>query len=248
MSDPTTRHPGSASARNAAIGAVQWLRERFPQARIASQVLPSDEALIAVRVSVEAPDGPAATGHGVALAIEEAEDRGLLRAIEGLGYLAPAEPGMVDVPKQEALEPPASRVEPVHKPTPIVEEPEPTPITPVTEISRPPAGEREPGRPANPAPLAGKSGQMGPPVMVRPRQTPATRPASQRGGLRPVPDPGEDEPRLEDVSWTEVWKWARPRGFESRESVIEAIGETIDGMTPRQVREALLLFLDESDH
>jgi len=77
--------------------------------------------------------------------------------------------------------------------------------------------------------------------MVRPRQP--VRPTQPRGGLHPVPDPTEDEPRLEDVSWTEFWKWARPRGFESREAVIEAIGETIDGMTPREVREALVAFL-----
>ena len=66
MSDSTTRHFESSASRAAAIVALQWLRERFPQARIVTHVLPSDEALIAVRVSVKNADGPTATGHGVA--------------------------------------------------------------------------------------------------------------------------------------------------------------------------------------
>ena len=243
MSDSTTRHFESSASRAGAIVALQWLREQFPQARIVTHVLPSDEALIAVRVSVKNADGPTATGHGVAPGIEEAEDRGLVRAIEGLGYIAPVVPEKApDLPVTEA---PVSRPEPIVKPTPISDETavEPKPVKPVTELPRTAPAPPEPSRStsANPAPLAGKSGQMGPPVMVRPRQP--VRPAQPRGGLHPVPDPTEDEPRLEDVSWTEFWKWARPRGFDSREAVIEAIGETIDGMTPREVREALVAFL-----
>ena len=243
MSDSTTRHFESGVSRAAAIVALQWLREQFPQARIVTHVLPSDEALIAVRVSVKIPEGPKATGHGVAPGIEEAEDRGLVRAIEGLGYLAPLTPEKA--PDQPVSETPVARPEPMVKPTPISDEPavEPKPVKPVTELPRTAPATPEPSRSTsqNPAPLAGKSGQMGPPVMVRPRQP--VRPAQPRGGLHPVPDPTEDEPRLEDVSWTEFWKWARPRGFDSREAVIEAIGETIDGMTPREVREALVAFL-----
>ena len=243
MSDSTTRYFGSGESRAAAIVALQWLRERYPQARIVTQVLPSDEALIAVRVAVETPDGPTATGHGVALGIEEAEDRGLVRAIESMGYIAPAVPEKA--PDLPAGDPPGSRPEPIIKPTPISDETttEPKPVKPVTELPRtaPATPESPRATSANPAPLAGKSGQMGPPVMVRPRQP--VRPAQPRGGLHTVPDPTEDEPRLEDVSWTEFWKWARPRGFESREAVIEAIGETIDGMTPREVREALTAIL-----
>jgi hypothetical protein len=243
MSDSTTRYFGSGESRSAAIVALQWLRERYPQARIATHVLPSDEALIAVRVSIKTPDGPRATGHGVAPGIEEAEDRGVVRAIESMGYIAPVIPERA--PEPAVSEAPVSRPEPIVRPTPISEEPavEPKPVKPVTELPRNAPTPSEPSRStsANPAPLAGKSGQMGPPVMVRPRQP--VRPAQPRGGLHTVPDPAEDEPRLEDVSWTEFWKWARPRGFESRESVIEAIGETIDGMTPREVREALVAFL-----
>jgi hypothetical protein len=243
MSDSTTRHFGSSESRAAAIAALVWLREQFPKARIATQVLPSDEALIAVRVSIETQEGATATGHGVAPGIEEAEDRGLARAIENMGYVAPAIPEKA--PDRSVSDHPVSRPEPMIKPTPISEETtaEPKPVKPVTELARTTPAPAEPPRTTspNPAPLAGKSGQMGPPVMVRPRQP--VRPAQPRGGLHTVPDPTEDEPRLEDVSWTEFWKWARPRGFESREAVIEAIGETIDGMTPREVREALVTIL-----
>jgi hypothetical protein len=65
--------------------------------------------------------------------------------------------------------------------------------------------------------------------------------------LRPVPDPPESDARLEDVSWTEFWKWARGRGLDSRDAVNDAIGRPMDGMTPRQVRDLLRAHLGEEE-
>jgi hypothetical protein len=94
---------------------------------------------------------------------------------------------------------------------------------------------------------------MGPPVTVRPRaqvtpvrgNAPATN--APRSTLRPVPDPPESEDNLADVSWTEFWKWARARGYESREMINDTIGRSMDGLTPRDVRQMLQHKIGETD-
>ncbi|CAN5337266.1 hypothetical protein BH09CHL1_BH09CHL1_06930 [soil metagenome] len=241
MSDGSRGNSERVETRPAALQALAWLRERFPQARLTSLVIPSDEAIISVRVDVAVNDGPASAGHGVALAIEAAEDRAIVRAAEGLGY-------------REAISPVEARPAPrsIAPPTPV-EEPVPTPI-PV----RPTESHPEPPRDATPrqgapAPMAGRSGQMVPPVIVRPRAqvTPvrgnAPTATSPRSTLRPVPDIPESDDNLADVSWTEFWKWARARGYDSREAINEAIGRSMDGLTPRDVRALVRRELGESD-
>lgn len=242
MSDGSKGNSERAETRPAALQALVWLRERFPQARFSSTVIPSDEAMISVRIDIAVNDGPASSGHGVALAIEAAEDRAIVRAAEGLGYRE-AIAAVADArPAPRSIAPP----------TPI-DEPPPAPIT-----ARPPESAPEPPRDATPrqgtpAPMAGRSGQMGPPVMVRPRaqvtpvrgNTPGSTPP--RSTLRPVPDIAADDDNLADVSWTEFWKWARSRGYDSREAINEAIGRSMDGLTPRDVRALVRRELGESD-
>jgi len=62
-----------------------------------------------------------------------------------------------------------------------------------------------------------------------------------------VPDPPDSDDNLADVSWTEFWKWARSRGYDSREMINEAIGRSMDGLTPRDVRQLLQRELGEAD-
>jgi hypothetical protein len=89
--------------------------------------------------------------------------------------------------------------------------------------------------------------------MVRPRaqvtpvrgSTPTGTPP--RSTLRPVPDPPEGDDSLADVSWTEFWKWARSRGYDSREMINDTIGRSMDGLTPRDVRQMLRRELGEAD-
>lgn len=236
MSDGSRGNNERAETRPAALQALAWLRERFPQARLTSLVIPSDEAIISVRVDVSVNDGPASAGHGVALAIEAAEDRAIVRAVEGLGYREVAEAR----PAPRSIAPP----------TPI-EEPAPIPVRPTESHPEPPRDATP--RQGTPAPMAGRSGQMGPPVMVRPRaqvtpvrgSTPTATPP--RSTLRPVPDIAESDDNLADVSWTEFWKWARSRGYDSREAINEAIGRSMDGLTPRDVRALVRRELGETD-
>src|SRR5688572_8929028 len=74
------------STRVEALRALEWLRDQHPDARMTTDVIPSEEAFVAVRVQIAVSDGPSCSAHGVAMAIEEAEDRGIVRALEALGY------------------------------------------------------------------------------------------------------------------------------------------------------------------
>lgn len=242
MSDVSNGNFERAETRSAALRALAWLRERFPQARMSSLAIPSDEAMIAVRVDISVTDGPASAGHGVALSIEAAEDRAVVRAAEGFGYRESVAPVVEPQPAPRSIAPAAP-----------VEETPPAPI-PVRPAEASPHSPRDATpRQGTPAPLAGRSGQMGPPVMVRPRaqvtpvrgNTPPSTP--QRSTLRPVPDPPDGDDNLADVSWTEFWKWARSRGYDSREMINETIGRSMDGLTPRDVRQMLRREIGETD-
>jgi hypothetical protein len=203
----------AGAARAAALQAIAWVRERWPDAELTTTLIPSDDALVPVSVDIEVRNGPAGAGHGVAPGVEEAEDRAIVRAAETLGY----------------------RVEsaPVAEPSPDVNEPDPAP--PLETVQHTPS-----------APLAGRSAQLGPPVIMRPRAQGGSPPPAPARPVRavpppePEPRPDEDgEPEMEDVSWTAFWKWARAEGFDTGEAVARAIGRPIQGLTPREVRDLL---------
>ena len=205
----------SDAARAAALRALEWVRETHPDARITATLIPTDDALVPVRIEIATPEGPDGAGHGVALGVEEAEDRAILRAAETLGYR--------DV---SGIEPDA--MEPLDD----------GPSLPLETVQH-----------TSTTPLAGRSAQLGPSVVVRPRSqppNPVTTPPPRP--IRPVPAPGEpgfDEPvgeddlEMEDVSWTAFWKWARAQGYDSGEAVARAIGRPIQGLSPREVRDLL---------
>lgn len=203
--------------RSQALRALDWLRGVHPDARVSSLLIPSDDALVPVRVEISVHDGPAGVGHGVAAAVEEAEDRAIVRAAEVLGYRAE-----LATPDDDEDDP-------------FVHDPEPRPIEMIQTTA--------------PTPRAGRSGQLGPSVVTRPRaQTPPVAVPVPPTELRPAsqpseePPPFEDEDReleMEDISWTAFWKWARAEGFDTGEAVARAIGRPIQGLTPRQVRDLL---------
>lgn len=202
----------SEAARAAALRALEWVRDVHPGARITATLIPTDDALVPVRVEIATIEGPAGSGHGAALGVEEAEDRAILRAAETLGYRDAVLIETVD-PEQEDVAPP-----------------------PLETVQHTPS-----------APLAGRSAQLGPSMIVRPRsQSPATTTAPPPRPIRPVPDepaiedPGDEgDLEMEDVSWTAFWKWARAQGYDSGEAVARAIGRPIQGLSPREVRDLL---------
>ena len=205
--------------RRAALQALDWLRETWPDARLNVDAIASDDALIPVRVTIDTGAGAVGAGHGAAPGVEEAEDRAIVRAAESLGYrvAAPVEesaPTLADEP------PPA-----------------PAPVEPIETVTHTPN-----------QPRAGRSAQLGPAVVTRPRATgggPSQAPARSaeppaRRDEPPVVEPDDDrELEMEDVSWTAFWKWARAQGYETGEKVANAIGRPIQGLTPREVRDLL---------
>jgi hypothetical protein len=63
----------------------------------------------------------------------------------------------------------------------------------------------------------------------------------------PEPQPAEpsaDEPELEDISWTAFWTWARSNGFANRDELEAAIGQSINQLTPGQIRKIAQAVLD----
>jgi hypothetical protein len=204
------------AARAAALQALDWVRERWPDAEVTTTLIPSDEALVPVSVDIEVRNGPAGAGHGVAAGVEEAEDRAIVRAAETLGY----------------------RVEraPVAEPRPVTSEPAapPPPLETVQHSASPPLA----GRSAQLGPPV----VMRPRAQNAAPAPASTRPV--RAVPPPDSDPwdGDDDtgdPDMEDVSWTAFWKWARAQGFDTGEAVAKAIGRPIQGLTPREVRDLL---------
>jgi hypothetical protein len=57
----------------------------------------------------------------------------------------------------------------------------------------------------------------------------AAQPAGRRGRAAAGP-------RSE---WDEFWRWARPLGYQNKDQLEELFGHSIEGMTPREVREEL---------
>lgn len=50
-------------------------------------------------------------------------------------------------------------------------------------------------------------------------------------------DSAAADPEPEDISWTAFWTWARANGFANREALEEAIGQSINALTPVQIRK-----------
>ncbi len=198
--------------RSLALHALDWLREAHPDARVTVEMIPSDDALIPVRVQIETSNGAVGSGHGTAAGIEEAEDRAIVRAAETLGFRGSIRDGGIDPVPQD----------------------DPAPQLPPFEPD-------QPAQPSAPQPRAGRSGHLGPAVVTRPRShsgSSGTTPPQERPPDVPAIDDSV-ETEMEDISWTAFWTWARGQGFETGDAVARAIGRPIQGLTPREVRELL---------
>jgi hypothetical protein len=95
--------------------------------------------------------------------------------------------------------------------------------------------------------------QVEPPVPVRPmvardaepetdetpEPMPSPPPVARR---RPAAAPKDDEDvdvDAADYSWTEFWRWARPRGFQNRGAVEAYIGRDFNQLSPAEVRRLI---------
>jgi len=66
-------------------------------------------------------------------------------------------------------------------------------------------------------------------------QFPKQEPESHSQG-----EPASDGEEPEDISWTAFWRWARGAGYADKTAVEAAIGQTINDLTPGEIRKILL--------
>jgi hypothetical protein len=201
-----------------------WLRTEHPDASIVTEHITIDDASAVFRATVAIPNGGSATGYGSETRsdfvdyIEKAETKSIGRALAALGYGT-----------QFALD------------FDLEEGPEGRPIADAP-VERPPAEQRG-GR----------------------QQAPERRPPAPEQRARPEPDPepsgphaiAEDRPdaddadggdvNLADYTWTHFWPWAKGLGYEDKATIEELLGRSIQGMTPREVRELLVEHRGENE-
>lgn len=237
-----------------------WLRQRVPEAQVETELVTLDERVVVIAAAISLPDGAKGSGHAVAMlndaedvaeAIETTELRAIGRALDILGYViteesstataaAPDRPSPAQPSRQET---PGSRQPPEHvrairsmrereqQQAPAPSLPDIDEIDDETEETLPEAPAPEPPLPVSTAP-------------ARPREQPAVTP-------RPAPQPAadnDDEPPLEDVSWTAFWNWARATyQLRSRNQVEDLLGQPIDKEVPGTVRRLLIAHFDKKE-
>jgi hypothetical protein len=62
-------------------------------------------------------------------------------------------------------------------------------------------------------------------------------PAHEPERPEPKPEQPESDPEPEDISWTAFWTWAKANGFANRDALEAAIGQSINQLTPAQIRK-----------
>jgi hypothetical protein len=244
-----------------------WLRQRVPEARVTTTLVTQDARVVVMAASIALPDGGEGAGHAAALItgdddlaelIERTELRAIGRALDILGYV------VID---QADPSPPLDRPEPAptaRTPTPLTRErsersvPDEQPQPESEREDAPPSQGNPPGHVQAIRTLRDREGrgkpQQSPPGPVqddqRERQQPTSRPVTspprtnareerRRAGADSSREGGE--PKLEDVSWTAFWEWARATyQLTSRVQLEELLGQSIGQKSPGDVRNLLL--------
>lgn len=202
-----------------------WLRAEHPDARIETQLVPTDDELVSCRATVSLPSGASASAHGSAKLeggmeslVELAENRALVRALAALGYGA-------EYAEDDRLEARPRLIPPVELMTARTLKErdegarysEPERLSEAEDESDDELPEDEPDPPTS---------------MPATPTTDPERPATPRSGA--------------DISWNKFWEWARPRGYRSAAELSELLGVEVLSLTPADVRRLLVRY--ELDH
>lgn len=217
-----------------------WLRREHPDAQIITEHVTIGDSSAIFKATVSVPSGGRATGYGSETAgdfgdfIEKAETKAIGRALNALGYGAQfAEGDEVGVP------PIPTRPTPANRPGGPAKAPDAAPIqmntvsTSVAVPSGPPPSDEEAPR------------ELTRPAQAETEPEPAEPPSDQEqqpeqgAEAQTEPEP-EPEPEMADYSHSAFWDWARPRGYQTREEVEQAIGRSMKGQTPKEVRRMLI--------
>jgi hypothetical protein len=81
----------------------------------------------------------------------------------------------------------------------------------------------------------------------RPQPAPARNAAPAFATPRAAPLPADAPAYDEHLTWTDLWSWARPRGFRSKAEVATALGQpdsVVNDWSPAQIRTALEVHID----
>ncbi|MDQ3044510.1 MAG: hypothetical protein M3R06_05085 [Chloroflexota bacterium] len=234
-----------------------WLRREHPNAEITTEHIRLDESSAIFRATVILPTGGSATGYGSETAtdfpdfIEKAETKAIGRALNALGYGAQftegEEEGASEASASSQSSPPARSAAAVTTSSP------PTPTPTATPPARPaPVAAPHPAPASTPSAPSRGSGSGSNRGSVRSSSATSATPrrdapididqhreraTSASAASSPAAETGASaEPDLADFSWTAFWQWARPIGYTNKPDLEAAIGRTIDGLTPADVR------------
>lgn len=255
------RSQGDASDIRTIKLRMLWLRQRVPEARVKTELVTLDERVVVIAAAISLPDGGKGSGHAatdlgsssdVAEAIETTELRAIGRALDILGYVITEEPsGAATAPPEQSSPAPQEKQPPREAPGSQPpghvrairsmrergqQQQPPAPSLPDIDELDDDSEETLPEAPAPERPLTAST------ASERPREQP---PAPPRPTPQPVSD--DDEPPLEDVSWTAFWSWARSTyQLRSRNQVEELLGQPIEREVPGKVRQMLIAHFDEA--
>ena len=73
-------------------------------------------------------------------------------------------------------------------------------------------------------------------------QFPAQEP--EQPDSKPTEPETDSDPSPEDISWTAFWTWAKANGFANRDALEEAIGQSINQLSPSQARKLAQTIID----
>ncbi len=222
-----------------------WLRREHPDAQIVTEHVKIDDTSAIFKATVSVPSGGRATGYGSETAgdfgdfIEKAETKAIGRALNALGYGAQfAEGDEEGVPPAPTRPLPA----PANRPGRPAKTPDSTPIQ-MNTVSMPVAVPAGPPPPTEPAPRELTRSTA---PEIEPEQ-PEQEQEQEQEHESPEPPSGQDgetdpepEPEMADYSHSAFWDWARPRGYQTRDDVERAIGRSMKGQTPKEVRRMLI--------
>jgi len=237
-----------------------WLRREHPDAETLTEHIRIDDTVAIFKATVSIPGGGKASGHGSETAtdfpdyIEKAETKALGRALNALGYGAqfaepeaeaadeaatPPRETAPDRPRSKSAARAATAAAPPSRPA-AVEEPAPTPATP-EPTPMPSRGTSERSTGSRPAPVEIGAARDRP---TPPAPTPFPSAAPSRQGA--TAGNSDQEPPLEDYSWTAFWKWAREQGYESKGGIEAFIGRPMNNLNPAEVRQLILAKRDQT--
>jgi hypothetical protein len=195
------------------VARLRALRAEYPDAQVSTELIRLDDAVAVVRAAIVLPGGGSASAFGTfGVGGHEAVEEAESRALDR--SLAVLGYGQV-APQQVAS--PAGGEQPAREPASSAsEEPAERPAP-----KREPVPERETAREA------------------ASRQAAPAAPAVAPSPVRPAAVATDDDPPLEDYSWTAFWNWARKLGYQNKVAVEELIGQSITSLSPAQVRNLI---------